>query len=535
MSKVAADCHFCWHSRFPREQYKEQYKSIGREVNVATKPIKRPRAAPAQPLAIQLSDSDTRPLFVQIRENILERIDEQILKKGMRLPPVRDLAKQLGVNQITVARAYRDLSNANFIEGRRGGGSFVLRGNVRHANGGHKPQDVSRPLLAERLYELAHAPGVIAFTSNYPRVEKDAAELLSRCVREAADVELGGCLQYDPPIGRFRLRKALQDYLARQAIKANAEHILITDGAQQALDLAIRTLIAPGDTVVVEQPAYYGVLNPLRGAGARIVEVPLDPDGLDLALVKQLFQRQKIKLVCTNPTFQNPSGVTLSLEKRRELLNLCRAHGVLLLEDDHSPELRFRGRPLPSIRSLAEDGEGVLYARGFGKVFLPGMRIGCLVAPSKLIPKLLAAKAQSDLHSNGLIQEAVARYLAKDDLAARAARLAKVYSSRQRILYEGLRDRMPHGTEINRPDGGLSLWVTLPSDADLSELYFRAVRRGVAFVSGDVFYASPALAHSLRISFGLNDPDEFEEGVSRLCFVIKDLIARPAGRTAAMT
>lgn len=503
-------------------------------MSVATKPIKRPRAAPAQPLAFALSDADRRPLFVQIRENILERIDGDVLKEGMRLPSVRDLARQLGVNQITVARAYRELSTSNFIEGRRGGGSFVCR-KFQRANGSHKPQDVSRPLLAERLYELAHAPGVIAFTSNYPRIEKDAAEILSRCISEAAEAELGGCLQYDPPIGRARLRRALQDYFARQAIKASAEHIVITNGAQQAIDLATRTLLEPGDAVVVEQPAYYGVLNPLRAAGARILEVPVAADGLDLGVLKQLFQRHKIKLVCTNPTFQNPSGVTLTLEKRRELLALCRARGALLLEDDHSPELRFRGRPIPAIRSLAGEGDGVLYARGFGKVFLPGMRIGCLLAPPKLIPKLLAAKAQSDLHSNGLVQEAVARYFATDDLAARAARMAKSYARRQQTLYQGLRDGMPDGTQINRPDGGLSLWLTLPSDADLSELYFRAVRRGVAFVSGDVFYASPAAAHALRVSFGLHGPDELEEGVKRLCSVIKDLIARPAGRATAMT
>jgi 2-aminoadipate transaminase len=533
MRNIAADCHFCWQSRWRREQHKEQYNVTGNGMSLTAKSIKRPRAAPAQPLAIELSDADRRPLFVQIRENILRCIEREILKEGMRLPPVRDLAKQLSVNQITVAKAYRDLSSSKLIEGRRGGGTFVCR-NPRRANGSHRAE-VSRPLLAERLYDLAHAPVVIAFTSNYPRVEDGAAALLSQCVHEMADAELQVCLQYDPPNGRPRLRKALQDYLAKQAIHANAEHILITNGAQQAIDLAVRAVVEPGDAVVVEQPVYYGVLNSVRAAGARIHEVPLEPDGMDLALLKQLLSRHKVKLVCTNPTFQNPSGATLSLEKRHELLNLCRAHGALLLEDDHSPELRFRGKPVPSVRGLAEEGEGVLYARGFGKVFLPGMRIGCLIAPPKLMPKLLAAKAQSDLHSNGLIQEAVARYFAKEDLAARGARLAKFYSEHQRTLYEGLRDGMPQGTEISRPDGGLSLWLTVPSSADLSELYFRAVRRGVAFVSGDVFYATPSSAHSLRISFGLNEPNELAEGVSRLCSVIKDLVARPAGRAAAMT
>jgi 2-aminoadipate transaminase len=286
--------------------------------------------------------------------------------------------------------------------------------------------------------------------------------------------------------------------------------------------------------VLVERPAYYGVLNSCRAAGVRIYEVPLQSDGMDLDFVRQYLILHRPKLICTNPTFQNPSGISMRLEKRRALLDLCRKHGAIVLEDDHSPELRFSGEPIPSIRSLAGEDDLVIYARGFGKVFLPGMRVGCLVAPHSLLPKLLATKAQADLHSNGLVQEVAARYLARNDLAHRIARLCRDYSARQRVLYEGLRDGMPAGTEIVLPEGGLSLWLTLPNGADVSELYFRAVRRGVAFVSGDVFYASPSAVRSLRISFGLNKEDELAEGVARLCSVVDDLLGRSAVRSAAM-
>jgi DNA-binding transcriptional MocR family regulator len=494
---------------------------------------RRPRAISAEPLSIQLLEDDKRPLFVQIREHIVELVSRDVLKEGMRLPPIRELAQQLHVNQITVAKAYRDLSGSGVIDGRRGGGSFVSAKPER--NLATQPPEINRPLLAERLFELAHAPGVIAFTSNYPLVDSATKQLLADCIREATETSLEDCFEYDPPHGRFQLREQIRRYFETQGLRAGLDNIVVTSGAQQAIDLSIRALAEPDSSVLVERPAYYGVLNSCRAAGVRIFEVPLRSDGMDLDVVRQYLIRHRPKLICTNPTFQNPSGISMSLEKRRALLDLCRKHGVIVLEDDHSPELRFSGKPVPSIRSLAGEDDLVIYARGFGKVFLPGMRVGCLVAPHRVIPKLLAAKAQADLHSNSFIQEITARYLARNDLARRVGRLCREYSARQGLVYDGLREGMPAGTEIVRPEGGLSLWLTLPNGADVSELYFRAVRRGVAFVSGDVFYASSSVVRSLRVSFGLNKEDELAEGVARLCSVVDDLLGRSAIRSAAMT
>jgi DNA-binding transcriptional MocR family regulator len=491
----------------------------------------RPRAASAEPLSIALLANDKRPLFVQIRDRIIDLISRDILKDGMRLPPIRDLARQLQVNQITVAKAYRQLSASGVVEARRGGGSFVS--NKRDL--ARQIPTIGRPLLAERLFELAHAPGVIAFTSNYPPADSDTKRLLADCIRDSAETVLGDCLQYDAPHGRIRLREQIRRYFEQHGLKIGLDSIVVTSGAQQALDLAIRAFAEPGTSVLVERPAYYGVLNTCRAAGVNMHEIPLQSDGMDLDALRQQVVRHRPKLICTNPTFQNPSGITMSLEKRHELLDVCRKYGVIVLEDDHSPELRFAGKPVPSIRSLATEDDLVLYARGFGKVFLPGMRIGCLVAPHRLIPKLLAAKAQADLHSNSFVQEVAASYMARNDFERSIGQMCLKYAGRQSLLYDGLRMGMPRGTEIVRPEGGLSLWLTLPNGADVSDLYFRAVRRGVAFVSGDVFYASPSAVRSLRISFGLNSQDELAEGVTRLCSVVHDLLRRSSVRSAAMT
>jgi 2-aminoadipate transaminase len=490
---------------------------------------KRPRSITPERISVTLARSAEAPLFRQIREQVQDLIARGTLLPGMRLPPVRDLARQIGVNQITVAKAYRELAERHFIEGRRGGGSFVRA--YRHQAVAETPAEgASRPLLADRLFELAQAPGVIAFSSNYPAVDEQLLASLRDSLTRATAEMLGACFRYDPPLGRPTLRREVQAYLARQGIEADTDHIMITSGAQQAIDVSVRALVPPGAPVIIEQPAYYGAINALSGARARLLEVPLEPDGMDLDVLERLMVRHQARLIYTNPTFQNPTGVTMSEAKRRALLALARKFGAVILEDDHSPELRFRGRHVPAIRAMADEEDLLLYARGFGKVLLPGMRIGYLVVPDALRQRVLSSKVHADLHCNSFMQEVVADFLAKQDYAACLERTRKTYGDRQRLLHRSLVAGMPEGTTVNYPEGGLSLWVTLPNGADVSELYFRAVRRGVAFVSGDVFHGSPSERQSLRVSFGLNQPEELEEGVARLCSVVKDLLGRPSTR-----
>ena len=333
----------------------------------------------------------------------------------------------------------------------------------------------------------------------------------------AAVEKLDSCFLYDPPSAGLNCgNRFISLYLLKQSINVDPDDVMVTSGAQQAIDLAVRTLLPPGAPAIIERPAYYGAINALRNARARIIEVPIENDGMDLDILRTHLIRDQARINDTNPTFQNPTGVTMSEEKRRALLGLAREFNAIIFEDDHSPELRFASKAVPAIRALADESDPVLYARGFGKVYLPGSRLGFLVAPDALRRKLLMAKAHADLHTNSFMQEAAARYLATRDLAGIAAENArKIRAPPARAIQRAGAAGMPDGTMISRPDGGLSLWLTLPQGADVSELYFRAVRRGVAFVAGDVFYATPSDLRSLRVSFGLNRLEELHEGVER--------------------
>ena len=485
---------------------------------------KHPRQA-TEPSAfgLSLAKGNGRPLFMQLHEQIIARISAGELTAGARLPPVRRLAEQLGINHMTVAKAYKDLAKAGFVEGRAGGGTHVRAPYGTKRARGAEPA-VAGPLLSERLYELAHAPGVIAFTTNYPEPDSECTKEFGACLQSVVADGLSPYFIYDSSNGRLSLRHAVVDYVAQRGLVTTPDDVIVTSGAQQAIELVIRLLVPHGSPVIVERPTYYGVVNVLRSAGARILEVPLESDGMDIEKLEAHLSRHRPRLIYTNPTFQNPTGVTTSIEKRRSILALARKHGVPILEDDHNSELRFAGAPIPSIRALSEPGDDVFYVRGFGKVFLPGTRLGYVVTPARARPALLALKAQSDMHTNGIMQEAMARFLIRKNYPKILERMKEVYATKQRKLIASLSAGMPPGTSIGQPEGGLSLWVTLAEGTEVSELYYRAVRRGVAFVAGEGFYASHVNPRTLRVSFGFLRDDVLAEGVTRLCSAAKDLM-----------
>ena len=440
-------------------------------------------------LSIELGNTN-EPLFAQIRDQIADLIESGQIEPGVRLPPVRLLAKDLKINQMTVARAYKDLVDNQLAEGRRGGGTLVREGRKRPI----KPSRTSsietsgEPIVSERLFDLGRAPGVIVFTGNY--VDPAEVDDFRAYLHNAVDNDFSSCFRYGVPAGLLELREQISVYLGRKGMAVSPEDVVVTTGAQQAIDLVCRTIISPGMPVVIERPAYYGAISALRSAGARLIEVPMQNDGMDLQSLEDVLRRQRPALLYTNPTFQNPTGITTSLLKRRRLLELALQYNVLVLEDDHCSELRFEGEALPSIRALPNTESTVFFAQSIGKVALPGMRLGFLITPNRFRRAILARKAASDLHSNSLVQAALAKYFASGGYERCIKRITKRYGLRQRTLFTALKKALPADVDVSRPKGGLSVWLGLPRGIEGTDLYFRAVRRGVAFVAGEAFYSS---------------------------------------------
>ena len=274
------------------------------------------RAIEPSAFGISLSKGNGRPLFLQLHEQIIDRIAAGELTAGARLPPVRRLAQQLGINHMTVAKAYKDLAEAGFVEGRAGGGTHVRApyGTGSRRARGSEPA-VAGPLLSERLYELSHAPGVIGFTANYPQPDSECTKEFEACLQSVIADGLSPYFAYDPPNGRISFRRSIVEYLAQQGPMATPEDVIVTSGAQQAIELVVRLLVPHGSPVIVERPSYYGVINALRSVGARILEVPIEFDGMDIEKLEAHLARHRPRLIYTNPTFQNPTGVTTSSRK----------------------------------------------------------------------------------------------------------------------------------------------------------------------------------------------------------------------------
>src|SRR5215207_7600857 len=364
------------------------------------------------------------------------------------------------------------------------------------------------------ILALTERPGVISFAGGLPAPELfDAAALRAAFAVVLADERAGRSLQYSTTEGDPALRAAVAARLTTRGLPTAAGELLITSGSQQALTLIATVLLEPGDTVLVEEPSYLAALQAFQLAGAAVVPVPCDEHGLDPEAAAALAERHGARLLYTIPTFQNPTGRTLPLERREALVALARGNGFWLLEDDPYGELRYRGTGLPPLAAL---DDRVLSLSTLSKIAAPGLRIGWVRAPEPLRRPLTIAKQAADLHSSTVDQAAAAYWLETIDLDARVATLRSVYGARRDAMIDGLRDALPPGSAHNRPDGGMFVWARLPDGWDAAELLDRALAHDVAFVPGFPFFAGPPDPAALRLSFTTHGPDEIAEGLGRL-------------------
>jgi len=371
------------------------------------------------------------------------------------------------------------------------------------------------PSVIREILKLTERPGVISFAGGLPAPELfDAAGLAAAFADALRDA--GRTLQYSTTEGDPELRTAIAARLTARGLSTEADEVLVCSGSQQALTLAATVLIEPGDAVLVEEPSYLAALQAFSLAGAHVVPVACDDDGLDPDAVAAAAAAHGARLLYTIPTFHNPTGRTLPLERRRALAAVAERHGLWLLEDDPYGELRYRGDPLPSLATLPGAEDRTLYLSTLSKVAAPGLRVGWVRTPAALRPSLVVAKQAADLHSSTIDQAAAARWLAAVDLDAHIAGLRAEYGARRDALLAGLADALPPGSVHNRPEGGMFVWARLPDGWDSEHLLRRALERDVAFVPGYPFFAGPPDRATLRFSFTTHSPVEIAEGLARL-------------------
>jgi 2-aminoadipate transaminase len=366
------------------------------------------------------------------------------------------------------------------------------------------------------ILALTARPEVISFAGGLPAPELFDADGLRAAYDRVLAEQPRRVLQYSTTEGDPALRTAVAARLTARGLATEADGLVVTGGSQQGLALLATALLEPGDAVLVEDPTYLAALQCFGFAGARVLPVPTDADGVLPEALEELVLRERPKLLYLVPNFQNPTGRTLPLERRRAVAGVAARHGLWIAEDDPYGELRFEGDYQPWIAALDEAADRTVLLGSFSKVMAPGMRLGWLRAPAELLRACVIAKQAADLHTSTVDQAAAARYLADSDLDAHLERVRGAYRDRRDALLAGLPAALPPGSTWNRPEGGMFVWVRLPDGHDATETLRRAITHDVAYVPGAPFFASTPDEAALRMSFTTHTPQEITEGLARL-------------------
>ncbi|MFK0217472.1 PLP-dependent aminotransferase family protein [Streptomyces vinaceus] len=371
------------------------------------------------------------------------------------------------------------------------------------------------------ILALTARPGVISFAGGLPAPELFDAQGL-RAAYDAAFAESAArALQYSTTEGAPELREAVAARVTARGLQTGPDDLVVTTGSQQALALITATLVEPGDAVLVENPTYLAALQCFGLAGARVIPVPCDDEGILPDALEEITARERPKVLYTVPTFQNPTGRTLPGERRAEVARIAARRGLWLVEDDPYGELRFEGAEVPWLAAHpgAEDRTALLGS--FSKVMAPGLRLGWLRAPRALRRAAVVAKQAADLHTSTVDQLAAAHYLRTADLDAHIAVVRAAYRERRDALLAGLGATLPAGSSWTRPEGGMFVWASLPEGYDAGALLASALPLDVAFVPGAPFYTGTPDPRTLRLSFTTHTPAEIAEGLTRLAGAVK--------------
>lgn len=367
------------------------------------------------------------------------------------------------------------------------------------------------------ILKVTERPDVISFAGGLPAPELFPVEALAEAHARVFAEEGASAMQYSTTEGFRPLREWIAERMRSRGAEAQAGRVLITHGSQQGIDLVAKAFLDPGDAVVVENPCYLAALQVFKGYEAEIIAVGSDDAGMRVEEIERAVKeaKRKPKLIYVVSQFHNPKGTTLSLERRRMLIEASRRLSVPIIEDDPYGELRYEGERLPTLAAL--DGEGlVIYLSTFSKTLSPGMRIGWAHASEEIFRALVTAKQSADLHTNTIQQRAAARLLESFDYDAHVERIREVYGERSRLMLSCMERGFPKSARWTRPEGGLFLWVELPEEVDAEELFEDALRERVAFVPGAPFFAAHPRRNFLRMNFSNSKPEMIEEGVRRL-------------------
>jgi len=386
---------------------------------------------------------------------------------------------------------------------------------------------VMKPSAIREIFKNLGAPGAIALSAGNPAPESFPTEAIKKISAEIFENNAVAALQYSVTEGYPKLRQLVKDRIKTKfGVGAEDDDTIITSGGQQGIELTCKALCNPGDAVICENPSFIGALNSFRSNGARTVGVPLDDDGINIEKLEQTLieEGDKAKIIYVIPTFQNPAGISTSLEKRKRIYELARKYDVVIIEDNPYGDLRFEGEDIPTIKSMDTDGR-VVYCGSFSKILSAGMRVGFTCANTALIQKIVVAKQVEDVHTNIFFQMVCAEYMEQYDLDEHIEKIRVLYREKCHHMLDCLDKYFPAQVKYTRPQGGLFIWCTLPENIKLPDFMARATEQKVFVVPGTAFNCDEsAPSDSFRLNYSTPSNEDIEKGIRLLGDILKDML-----------
>jgi 2-aminoadipate transaminase len=502
---------------------------------------------------LHLERESTRPLYRQISQGLREAIASGELAEGSRLPPERAMAKELGVNRTTIMNAYNELASEGLIERHVGRGTLVKRAYFNQEETSfyqdmpswllglaspQYPQSETKQntigitgqyqLYANNVEMLVDGKEgkngeMISFAQAAPALDLFPVEQIRTLINEGLMDARQSAFGYCPVEGLQSLRRGIAERMRKRGVSVDVSNILILSGSTQGIGLIGRFLLHPGDEVVVEVPTYLGAIQTFRELGAKIIGIPTDNEGMRVDLLETILTRRQPRLIYTLPTFQNPTGVVMPLERRRRLLLLSQRYQIPILEDDAYGEIYFEGEEPQPLKAFDTHGN-VLYLSTYSKTLAPGLRIAWLAAPEPVIERLSLHKQVFDLNTNAFGQWIVSELLRRSLFDEHLLMIREVYKKKCASMLQAIEAYWPPGIRINQPLGGFHLWCLLPINLRARTVLREALHEHVAFVSGEPFHVDGGGQHAMRLSFSSQEESNIREGVQRLGTVMKRLL-----------
>jgi DNA-binding transcriptional MocR family regulator len=476
-------------------------------------------------MKISIDKNASTPLSIQLKNSIKDLISKGYFKNGDTLPTTRMLSESLGIHRNTVISAYKALEAEGFVYSHVGRGTFIIIPDQQPAESSiafynvfdwtqhlseKLTQRISHKLLT--LYQSESSKIRISFVWSQKGFADYPVEKFHRSMNSVFREKTSSVFDYTRSTGDRGLQSIIANHLHMKGINISPENILIVNGAQQAIDLVGKVLLEPGDVVVVENPTYTGALCSFQFLRAKIIGIPVDDWGMKVHMLEEVLVRYRPKFIFTIPTFHNPTGSTMRSDRRERIVSLAEKYEIPIVEDDYGSDLQFSGPEIPLLKSLDTSGQ-VIYIGTFSKILMPGLRVGWIAASEEVIQPLAELKRYSDLCTSPLIQASITEFHARGYMATHIRYLKRVYQKRLHTILEAIREHFPPETSFIVPNGGIYLWVTLPGHIHLRTVWDNALKRGVAFSLGNLFYLNENGSNQMRLRYASVTEEQIQEGI----------------------